>query len=280
MVIAHGCRDGRGGALPAWLADHTDAQVLGVDLSDSQLAHARRLLADGKRPNLRFVQQDVMRLLRPLRTAVRRCHLPRRRLLPTGPAGGAARDRNPAATRRATTAGRLVSRRPDHRAATRIDPRAAVPLLGDRRPGDYCGTTDRPRPAAVPRHPRECALTGTIGRGRDGGIAQRGVVEVENSRDRPTFPAHVVRSEIACTNSRGASRSTTITAFTASTAADRATADNLGSSADSTTAGHCGPPRSRLIGAARRPGVSERITGSSGRLRAPHWSEVGVRRRR
>lgn len=62
MVIAHGCRDGRGGALPAWLADHTDAQVLGVDLSDSQLAHARRLLADGKRPNLRFVQQDVMRL--------------------------------------------------------------------------------------------------------------------------------------------------------------------------------------------------------------------------
>ena len=62
MVIAHGCRDGRGGALSAWLADHTDAQVLGVDLSDSQLAHARRLLADGKRPNLRFVQQDVMRL--------------------------------------------------------------------------------------------------------------------------------------------------------------------------------------------------------------------------
>lgn len=51
-----------GGALSAWLADHTDAQVLGVDLSDNQLAHARRLLADGKRPNLRFVQQDVMRL--------------------------------------------------------------------------------------------------------------------------------------------------------------------------------------------------------------------------
>jgi hypothetical protein len=38
--------------------------------------------------------------LRPLRTAVRRCHLPRRRLLPTGPGGGAARDRNQAATRR------------------------------------------------------------------------------------------------------------------------------------------------------------------------------------
>lgn len=51
-----------GGALSAWLADRTGAQVLGVDLSDSQLAHARRLYAGGRRPNLRFVQQDVMRL--------------------------------------------------------------------------------------------------------------------------------------------------------------------------------------------------------------------------
>jgi SAM-dependent methyltransferase len=51
-----------GGALSAWLADRTNAQVLGIDLSDSQLAHARRLLAGGRRPNLRFVQHDVMRL--------------------------------------------------------------------------------------------------------------------------------------------------------------------------------------------------------------------------
>ncbi len=51
-----------GGALTAWLADNTNAQVLGVDQSDRQLAHARRLLAGGRRPNLRFVQQDVMRL--------------------------------------------------------------------------------------------------------------------------------------------------------------------------------------------------------------------------
>jgi len=51
-----------GGALSAWLADHTTAEVVGVDLSDRQLAHARRWVAGGRRPNLRFVQQDVMRL--------------------------------------------------------------------------------------------------------------------------------------------------------------------------------------------------------------------------
>jgi 2-polyprenyl-3-methyl-5-hydroxy-6-metoxy-1,4-benzoquinol methylase len=51
-----------GGALSAWLADRTGGQVLGVDISDSQLAHARRWLAGGRRPNLRFVQHDVMRL--------------------------------------------------------------------------------------------------------------------------------------------------------------------------------------------------------------------------
>jgi SAM-dependent methyltransferase len=51
-----------GGALSAWLADRTTGEVVGVDLSDSQLAHARRWLADGKRPKLRFVHHDVMRL--------------------------------------------------------------------------------------------------------------------------------------------------------------------------------------------------------------------------
>jgi SAM-dependent methyltransferase len=51
-----------GGALSAWLADHTTAEVVGVDLSGGQLAHARRWLAGGRRPNLRFVQHDVMRL--------------------------------------------------------------------------------------------------------------------------------------------------------------------------------------------------------------------------
>ena len=50
------------GALSAWLADHTTGQVIGVDLSDRQLAHARRRLAALPRPNLSFVQRDVMRL--------------------------------------------------------------------------------------------------------------------------------------------------------------------------------------------------------------------------
>jgi 2-polyprenyl-3-methyl-5-hydroxy-6-metoxy-1,4-benzoquinol methylase len=49
-----------GGALSAWLADHTPAEVVGVDLSSGQLAHARRWVADGRRPNLRFVQHDAM----------------------------------------------------------------------------------------------------------------------------------------------------------------------------------------------------------------------------
>jgi sterol 24-C-methyltransferase len=51
-----------GGALSAWLADRTTGQVLGVDLSDRQLAHARRRQEGRRRANLRFVQHDVMRL--------------------------------------------------------------------------------------------------------------------------------------------------------------------------------------------------------------------------
>lgn len=51
-----------GGALSAWLADHTTAAVVGVDLSGGQLAHARRWLAGGRRPNLRFLQHDIMHL--------------------------------------------------------------------------------------------------------------------------------------------------------------------------------------------------------------------------
>ncbi|HEV8649261.1 MAG TPA: class I SAM-dependent methyltransferase [Actinomycetes bacterium] len=39
-----------GGALSAWLADHTTAAVVGVDLSAGQLAHARRWLAAGAGP--------------------------------------------------------------------------------------------------------------------------------------------------------------------------------------------------------------------------------------
>jgi 2-polyprenyl-3-methyl-5-hydroxy-6-metoxy-1,4-benzoquinol methylase len=51
-----------GGALSAWLADHTKAEVVGVDVSGGQLAHARRWVAGGRRPSLRFVKHDVMDL--------------------------------------------------------------------------------------------------------------------------------------------------------------------------------------------------------------------------
>lgn len=44
------------------MADRTIAAVVGVDLSGGQLAHARRWVAGGRRPNLRFVQHDVMHL--------------------------------------------------------------------------------------------------------------------------------------------------------------------------------------------------------------------------
>lgn len=51
-----------GGAFAAWMADRTAGTVLGVDLSRGQLDHARRWLAGGRRPNLRFEQLDIMGL--------------------------------------------------------------------------------------------------------------------------------------------------------------------------------------------------------------------------
>lgn len=51
-----------GGAFAAWLADHADAEVLGVDISKGQLARARRRLDGGRRPRLRFQQRDIMDL--------------------------------------------------------------------------------------------------------------------------------------------------------------------------------------------------------------------------
>src|SRR3954451_14046877 len=47
-----------GGALAEWMAQRTDGSVLGVDLSSAQLARARQR----RRPNLRFVQHDIMQL--------------------------------------------------------------------------------------------------------------------------------------------------------------------------------------------------------------------------
>ena len=51
-----------GGAFAAWMADHTDGDVLGVDLSKRQLDRARRRLARRTRPHLRFEQRDIMEL--------------------------------------------------------------------------------------------------------------------------------------------------------------------------------------------------------------------------
>ena len=51
-----------GGAFSAWLADRTTGEVVGVDQSGKQLAHARRWTAGNGRQNLRFLNHDVMRL--------------------------------------------------------------------------------------------------------------------------------------------------------------------------------------------------------------------------
>lgn len=50
-----------GGALAEWMARRTTADVLGVDLSETQLSHARRRLR-GDLPNLRFLRHDAMTL--------------------------------------------------------------------------------------------------------------------------------------------------------------------------------------------------------------------------
>jgi len=50
-----------GGALAEWIARRTSANVVGVDLSDTQLNRARRRLRD-ELPNLQFVRHDAMSL--------------------------------------------------------------------------------------------------------------------------------------------------------------------------------------------------------------------------
>lgn len=51
-----------GGAFAAWIAARTSGEVVGVDLSDAQLAHARKRLAKEKQANLRFIEHDIMRV--------------------------------------------------------------------------------------------------------------------------------------------------------------------------------------------------------------------------
>jgi SAM-dependent methyltransferase len=74
-----------GGGLAAWMADRTAGEVVGVDFSDRQLAHARRWVTKGQRPNLRFVKHDIMHLadlrLGPFDAAIcldAACYLPDR----------------------------------------------------------------------------------------------------------------------------------------------------------------------------------------------------------
>lgn len=51
-----------GGAFSAWMARRTRGEVIGVDISDAQLAHARKRLETGNYPNLRFIEYDVMQI--------------------------------------------------------------------------------------------------------------------------------------------------------------------------------------------------------------------------
>lgn len=51
-----------GGAFAEWLALHTEADVVGVDIADTQLKHAHARLKARPRPNLRFVKHDVMQI--------------------------------------------------------------------------------------------------------------------------------------------------------------------------------------------------------------------------
>jgi cyclopropane fatty-acyl-phospholipid synthase-like methyltransferase len=51
-----------GGAFAEWMAGRTPAEVVGVDLSDAQLKHARQRLVQQPRTNLRFVKHDIMQL--------------------------------------------------------------------------------------------------------------------------------------------------------------------------------------------------------------------------
>ena len=51
-----------GGAFAAWMAQRTEGEVLGVDISPVQLRRARHRLERGHVPNLRFVEHDVMKI--------------------------------------------------------------------------------------------------------------------------------------------------------------------------------------------------------------------------
>jgi len=51
-----------GGAFTEWMAERTRGEVIGVDISEAQLAHARKRLQERPRQNLRFVEYDLMNI--------------------------------------------------------------------------------------------------------------------------------------------------------------------------------------------------------------------------
>lgn len=51
-----------GGGFAEWMARRTRGEVVGVDLCEAQLAHARSRVCGGRLPNLRFLQHDAMRI--------------------------------------------------------------------------------------------------------------------------------------------------------------------------------------------------------------------------
>lgn len=58
-ILELGCG---GGAFAAWMAERTQGEIVGVDISDIQIAHARKWLSKGERQNLRFIEHDIMRI--------------------------------------------------------------------------------------------------------------------------------------------------------------------------------------------------------------------------
>lgn len=51
-----------GGAFCAWMAERTQGEVVGVDISPAQLTRAYRRLENGAHPNLHFIEHDGMRI--------------------------------------------------------------------------------------------------------------------------------------------------------------------------------------------------------------------------
>jgi len=51
-----------GGAFSEWMAQRAPGQVVGVDISPAQLAHARERVKRGKLSNLHFFEHDIMRI--------------------------------------------------------------------------------------------------------------------------------------------------------------------------------------------------------------------------